>query len=105
MADDDTGPGARRRTGYVTWDAYRGEHARLADRIDVAHTWAREQITSLREWAREQHGDLDQRLTVLEDAEEKRRDHRWMLALALLTGLLLPLAVAAVLAWTAAHGP
>ena len=102
---DQGGDGGRPRQGSVTWDAYRGEHARLADRIDVVHTWAREQIAGLREWAKEQHGDLDARLTVLEDAEEKRRDHRWMLALALLTGLLLPLVVAAVAAYTAAHGP
>ena len=102
---DQGGDEGRLRHGYVTWDAYRGEHARLADRIDNAHTWAREQFTTMREWAREQHADLDGRLTVLEDAEEKRRDHRWMLALALLTGLLLPLIVAAVIAYGAAHGP
>ena len=100
--EDDDG---RPRAGYVTWDAYRGEHARLADRIDTVRDWAREQVTTLREWAREQHSGFEERLTVLEDAEEKRRDHRWMLALALLTGLLLPLIVAAVLAYGAAHGP
>ncbi len=79
---------------YVTWGRWDEAHARLRDQLDALRAWARDELAG-----------IGQRVGALEAAEGKRRDHRWALALALLTGLLLPLIVAAVAAWTAAHGP
>ncbi len=67
------------RDRWVTFDRWDAEHARLKDRLDM----------------------LEYRVTHIEAADEQRRARQWMLVLALITSLAMPLAVAAIIAWSA----
>ncbi len=68
------GNGYPPRERYVTWDRWDAEHEDLARRVEA-----------------------------LEEAAAKRGERQWALILAVLTGLLLPLVVGAILAVTLSH--
>lgn len=86
---------------YVTFGRWDAEHRALLARVGALEAFA----TALRN-AEGIHTELEARLTELEHAgkdkaehERGRRDRAWLVALGLMTGVVFPLLVTALLTW------
>jgi hypothetical protein len=93
----------RQRPRYVTWDRWDAEHHALREQESLEHE-------NLRTWAAAEHARLGDRLDDIEAAvagidkwRQQRKDRTWTVVVTVLAGLLLPLAVAAILAVTTAR--
>ena len=86
---------------YVTWGRWQAEHHALTDRVVTLEVRAE----ALRN-AEGIHAELEARLGELEHAgrdkaehDRGRRDRLWLVALGLMTGVIFPLLVTAMIAW------
>jgi ferric-dicitrate binding protein FerR (iron transport regulator) len=83
----------------VEWGRYDAEHQEVLRRIGDLER----RMESLR-GAEQEHASLEQRLSILENeygaerqSEKNRRDRAWVLILAVVSGIVFPLVVGAVL--------
>ena len=91
---------------YVTWGRWDAEHRALLARVGALEAFA----AALRN-AESVHAELENRLDELEhtgkDKAEhgrERRNRLWLLVLAVMTGVVAPLVVTALLTWLHLRG-
>jgi len=97
MAD---GRGDMEPVSYGRWFE---AHTALADRVRAIEDAVRaSNFAAVHQRLDERVTDLESDIAAIRAAEAKRKDRQWTLTLAFLTGLALPLAVAAVIALSAA---
>lgn len=88
----------------VSFGRWQEAHQALSDRIRAverdleASQWQAEIAT-----ARRRLDDLEEGQRALREGQARRRDRQWTLLVAFLTGLVLPLLVAAVVAVASSH--
>jgi hypothetical protein len=82
---------------YVTWDRWDAEHKALREHEDSA-------IAGVEDRLADRIGDVEARCTTLEQSRTLRANRGWMLSMAFLTGLVLPLVVVAIVAWAQSRG-
>jgi hypothetical protein len=86
---------------YVSYDRWEAEHAALARRVTVL-----EQFADRLSGAEQEHRSMNDAIADLQSdlkeagaAEHARRDRQWLIAMALLSGIVLPLILTTVLTW------